>query len=110
MANGDLPNPPKGVGTYGSLVGVIAAIAAFLTGWAKYGLTPEVITLAATAGGVLAAWFLGRSNQAAALYRDIEPVITQVRGAIGQTTETITEELSKKEPPPEIVQSSEKGK
>src|SRR5262245_43557906 len=85
-----LPDIPVGVGSKATLTGFIAAVAAFLTAWAQDGLTPETITLGATAGGILAAFFIGRSLQASSLYKRVEPVVTQVR-------DTVKEEMAKKE-------------
>jgi hypothetical protein len=87
-----LPAVPVGVGSMATLTGFLGAIVAFITSWAQYGMTPETVTLGATAGAILAAFFIGRSVQASSLYKKVEPVVTTVRT-------TVAEELAKKETP-----------
>lgn len=84
-----LPVVPVGVGSLSTLTGFLAAIVAFITSWAQYGMTAETVTLGATAGGILAAFFIGRSVQASSLYKQVEPVVTEIRT-------TVKEEMEKK--------------
>jgi hypothetical protein len=72
----DLPPPPSsttvhppipfGLGSQITLTGWIGAVVAFIISWVQDGMTPETVTLGATAGGLLAAFFAGRSVQAKA--------------------------------------------
>lgn len=58
------PPLPLGLGSYVTLTGISGAVAAFVIGWAQYGLTPAVATLGVTAGATILTWFAGRSAQA----------------------------------------------
>jgi hypothetical protein len=60
------PTLPFGLGSQITLTGMVGAVVAFIYAWAQYGLTPETTTLGATAGGLIAAFFAGRSAQAKA--------------------------------------------
>jgi hypothetical protein len=72
------PPIPFGLGSQVTLTGWIGAVAAFIISWAQYGMTPETVTLGATAGGLLAAFFGGRSLQAnAAIKKGVEAYISQ---------------------------------
>src|SRR5262245_6094764 len=57
---------PLGLGSQVTLTGFIGAVVAFIIAWVQDGMTPETVTLGATAGGLIAAWFAGRSIQAKA--------------------------------------------
>src|SRR5262245_50632395 len=88
-----LPDIPIGVGSKATLTGFLAAVVAFITAWAQDGLTPETVTLGASAVGILAAFFIGRSLQASSLYKRVEPIVGQARSAVGEVTDTISREL-----------------
>jgi hypothetical protein len=93
---GTLPPPPSdttvhppipfGLGSQITLTGGIGAVAAFIIAWVQDGLTPETVTLGATAGGIIAAFFAGRSLQA--------------KAAISKAVEAYTVEVGSPEQPP----------
>lgn len=63
------PPLPFGLGSLVTLTGFAGAVAAFVIAYwqAKWHMTPEIATLGVAALGTIAAWFHGRSKQAAAL-------------------------------------------
>lgn len=75
------PPIPLGLSSYVALTGVAGAVAAFILGWwqAKWNLTPDVVALGVTAGGILVSWIAARSHQAAKLIETVKKDL----GAVG---------------------------
>lgn len=64
---GKIDQPSFGRGSQATVAGMIAAAGAFVISWVQYGMTPETTTLGVTCGGIIIAFFAGRSHQARGL-------------------------------------------
>jgi hypothetical protein len=95
------PPIPFGIGSFVSLTGISGAVGAFIIAWWQstpaWTMTPEIAALGIAAMGALAAWFHGRSKQAAALIdrgkiilEDVGIAVTTTPTAPGTTTVTTT--------------------
>jgi hypothetical protein len=82
---------PFGLGSFVSLTGISGAVAAFVLAWWQstpaWTMTPEIAALGIAAMGALAAWFHGRSTQAAALI-DRGKIVLEDVGVVVSTTPT----------------------